>query len=449
MSEEKKPKKKSSASPKEHKEPWQAKYATPAEIQQMVSRRVLLRYNEVRHRTEVHWLSQGPVIREDEQGLLTIFGGDGGVTDGYENLTDRDVNTLWRELCCEKPVVKQHLQNVIESDYVPKYHPFRYYLEHLPPWTPEQGDAIMGLSLTVNVRGDSDEQILFYEYLRKWLVAMVASWADGKVVNNVMLVLIGEQGSYKTTWLANLLPPQLRDYFYTKTNSGLVSKDDLLTLAEYGLVCWEELDTMVPKELNKLKAAMTMPAINERAAYERYHENRPHLASFCGTGNNLQFLSDTTGTRRWLPFEVESIESPLTQPFDHDAVFAQAYALYRQGFRYWFDRPEIERLQRHNEQFEAPNMECELIDQYFRKPKEGEVCEELPASVILQVVGANVTAKLSTIMLGRALVELGYRYRVVHGYRRYLVVRRSADEMRVMRQTRSGGGDGGDGEDGS
>ena len=48
MSEEKKPKKKSSASPKERKEPWQAKYATPAEIQQMVSRRVLLRYNEVR-----------------------------------------------------------------------------------------------------------------------------------------------------------------------------------------------------------------------------------------------------------------------------------------------------------------------------------------------------------------------------------------------------------------
>ena len=32
----------------EHKQPWQAKYATPAEIQQMVSRRVLLRYNEVR-----------------------------------------------------------------------------------------------------------------------------------------------------------------------------------------------------------------------------------------------------------------------------------------------------------------------------------------------------------------------------------------------------------------
>lgn len=256
MSEEKKPKKQrkgtAAAPPTEHKPSWQEKYASPEEIEQMLSSRVLLRYNEVRHRTEVHWLSEGPVIGEDEQGLLTIFGGDGGVTDGYENLTEYDVNTLWRKLCREKPVIKEHLRSILSSDYVPKYHPFRYYLEHLPPWTEEQGDAIMGLSLTVNVRGNADEQILFYEYLRKWLVAMVASWADAKVVNNVMLVLIGEQGSYKTTWFSHLLPPQLRDYFYTKTNSGLVSKDDLLTLAEYGLVCWEELDTMVPKELNKL-----------------------------------------------------------------------------------------------------------------------------------------------------------------------------------------------------
>ncbi len=150
----------------------------------------------------------------------------------------------------------------------------------------------MGLSLSVLVKGDADEQILFYEYLKKWLVGMVASWVDPKVVNNVMLVFIGAQGVYKTTWFANLLPPQLRDYFFTKTNSSLMSKDDLLVLSQYGLICWEELDSMQQKELNKLKAAMTMPSINERASYDRYHENRPHVASFCGTGNNVQFLND-------------------------------------------------------------------------------------------------------------------------------------------------------------
>ena len=413
----------------EHKANWREVFATPEEIKTMLDSRVLLRYNEVRGRTEVHWLSQGPVIGEDEQGLLTIFGGDGEVTSGYANLTDRDVNTLWTELNSEKPVRKQDLQNVIESDYVPAYHPFRYYLDHLPPWTQERGDAILGLSLTVRVRGDSDEQILFYQYLKKWLVAMVASWVSPQVVNNVMLVLIGEQGSYKTTWFANLLPPQLRDYFYTKTNSGLVSKDDLLTLAQYGLVCWEELDTMQQKELNKLKAAMTMPSINERAAYARYHENRPHLASFCGTGNNQQFLSDTTGTRRWLPFEVESIESPLSSPFDYDGIYAQAYALYRQGFRYWFDKLEIERLQQHNEQFEMVNLERELVDTYFRIPVNGEACEFMPVSRALQIIGGNISQRLSDRRIGHAFTALGFTFRRTNSTRGYIVVQRSTQEI--------------------
>ena len=142
----------------------------------MLDSRVLLRYNEVRGRTEIHWLSQGLMIGEDEQGLLTIFGGDGGVPAGYANLTDRDVNSLWRLLCQEKPVIKQHLLNVIESDYVPVFQPFRHYLEHLPPWKEDQGDHIMGLSLTVNVKGDGDEQILFYEYLKKWPRGSAQRW---------------------------------------------------------------------------------------------------------------------------------------------------------------------------------------------------------------------------------------------------------------------------------
>ena len=428
--------------PREHKKPWQETYATPEEIKAMVSNRVMLRYNEVRRRTEVHWLSEGPVIQENEQGLLTIFGEDGAVSDGYRNLGDRDINTLWGELCEEKPVIKQHLQNIIESDFVPSYHPFRYYLEHLPDWKQEDGDNILLLAMSVNVRGDADEQLLFYQYLKKWLVAMVASWVNPTVVNNVMLVLIGEQGSYKTTWFSHLLPPQLREYFYTKTNSGMVSKDDLLVLAQYGLVCWEELDSMLPKELNKLKAAMTMPSINERGAYERYHENRPHVASFCGTGNNVQFLSDTTGTRRWLPFEVKSIESPLATPFDYDGIFSQAYTLYKNGFRYWFDRSEIERLQQHNKAFETPQTANELIDDNFRKPVGIEGGDYLPASVILQRSGGVTMRELSAAAIGRALTAMGFEHKLVHGIRRYRVVSLTEAEKQLRRHLQGMGGEG-------
>ena len=445
--------KKENEQPKEHRRPWQEVYATPEDIKRYLSDHVMLRHNVVRGRTEIHWIEAPPELSEavdknlSEEEWKQWFREYEEWTpsgSGYRPLTDRDENSLWVAMSKVQPVRLQDLQHVIASDFVPEYHPFRCYLEHLPPWDEEQGDHIMGLSLSVNVRGDSEEQMLFYEYLRKWLVAMVASWADDRVVNNVMLVLIGEQGSYKTTWFSHLLPPELREYFYTKTNSGLVSKDDLLTLAQYGLVCWEELDSMQLKELNKLKAAMTMPSINERAAYARHHENRPHLASFCGTGNNVQFLSDPTGTRRWLPFEVESIESPLTMPFDHEAIFSQAYALYRQGFRYWFDRQEILQLTKHNEHFATPSLEQELINYYFRQPKDGEQYEEMPVSIALQIVGANITQKLTSIALGRAFMSLGYQFRVVRGQRRYFVIRRTPEELRLLRQ----GGSGEDGEDG-
>ena len=417
---EKKTKKTEKKTQEGRKPNWREVYASVADIQEFLSERVMLRYNVVTRQTEVHW--------------LTVFGDDYSKPTVWERINDRIENTLWKELSKVKPVRMRDLQYVIGSDYVPSYHPFRFYLEHLPPWKEDQGDYIMELSLSVNVRGDGNEQIRFYQYLKKWLVAMVASWMDDRVVNNVMLVLIGEQGAYKTTWFAHLLPPQLREYFYTKTNSGLVSKDDLLTLAQYGLMCWEELDSMQHKELNKLKAAMTMPSINERAAYAHYHENRPHLASFCGTGNNRQFLSDPTGTRRWLPFEVDSIESPLTSPFNYDGIYSQAYTLYRQGFRYWFDKSEIERLQQHNEQFETSQTANELIDEFFRKPIGTEDGEYLSAALILQMVGGTNMKEVNTTKLGRAFTAMGFDYKMIDGIRRYHVVRRSTAEIQLRRQ---------------
>jgi predicted P-loop ATPase len=324
------------------------------------------------------------------------------------------------------------MYRVIESDFVEAYHPFRYYLDHLPPWDGQ--DYLMELSLSVSVKGEVEEQMRFAQYLKKWLVGMVAAWVDDAVVNNVILVLIGEQGSYKTTWFHYLLPPELRQYFYTKTNSGRMGRDDLLTLAQYGLVCCEELDTMRPSELNQLKAAVTMPSVDERAAYAHYHEHRQHIASFCGTGNNVQFLSDPTGNRRWLPFEVESIDSPRDRPLNYEGIYAQAYALYREGFQYWFSREEIVALAGHNRQFETPRLEDELVQQYFRVPAKGEPGEFVSVALALQIVGCNITQKLSTVALGRAFVNQGFARKTCRNVRGYVVVRRSAEEMQSARR---------------
>ena len=158
----------------------------------------------------------------------------------------------------------------------------------------------------------------------------------------------------------------------------------------------------------------------------------------------MQFLSDTTGTRRWLPFEVKSIESPLTTPFDYDGIYSQAYALYKNGFRYWFDRAEIEQLQQHNKAFETSQSANELVDEHFRKPVGIEGGDFLPASVILQLVGGVNMRELSAATLGRALTAMGFESKLVHGLRRYRVVRRTEAEKELHRHLQEMGGEGGE-----
>ena len=413
----KKCKKKAVESEGEHKKNWREVNATVEDIKDFLGGRLYLRYNVITGRVECR--------------LPSNYETDG--TD-WQPINDRIVNSLWAELSKEKSARAQDIYRVIESDFAPAYHPFRYYLEHLPPWDGKE-DHILGLSLSVNVKGDADEQLLFAEYLKKWLVGMVAGWIDDNAVNNVVLVLLGEQGSYKTTWLKCLMPPELQAYVYLKADASRMGRDDLLKLAQYGLVCCEELDTMRPSELNQLKAAITMPCIDERAAYAHFHEHRKHIASFCATGNNVQFLSDPTGNRRWLPFEVEIIDPPQDHPFDYVGIYSQAYALYQQGFRYWFSREEIIKLARHNQQFETPRLEYELASLYFRQPRDAEPGVFMSVARAMQVVSANISQKLSAVYLGRALGELGFR-RVKHnGVRGYIVVCRSGDEMHAAQQS--------------
>ena len=401
-----------------------SKTATVEEIKSFLDGHISLRFNEITSRVEY----EIPADNTDAHRFMPV--------------NDRIVNSLWSQMSTITRVNIQDMYRVIESDYVPVFNPFKAYLNNLCQSVKSVGvqdkkqsvgdrDYIHELAQTVHVKGGEQEQMLWHLYLKKWLVGMVASWLSDDVVNNVILVLIGEQGAYKTTWFNYLLPPPLKQYFYTKTNANRMSKDDILTLAQYALVCCEELDTMRPAELNQLKAAVTMPSIDERAAYAHYHEHRKHIASFCGTGNNTQFLSDPTGNRRWLPFEVESIVSPRDHPFHYEGIYSQALALYKSGFQYWFTKEEIQELNRHNRQFETPRLEHELVDLYFRRPTDSELGEFMSVARALQMISNGISQKLSAVNVGRAFSDLGFKRVRTNSSRGFIVVCRTPEEIKA------------------
>ena len=412
------------------------KVASVDEIKSFLDGHVSLRFNEITSRVEFKAPTDDNLKSHTDSTDFT----DEGI---WTPINDRKVNSLWSKMSEVTRVNKQDIYNIIESDYVPLFNPFTEYLSTLQSVesvrsvcqnkSPSVGekDYIRELAATIRVKGGDQEQMLWYRYLKKWLVGMVASWLSDDVVNNVILVLIGEQGAFKTTWFNYLLPPPLKQYFYTKTNANRMSKDDILTLAQYALVCCEELDTMRPAELNQLKAAVTMPSIDERAAYAHYHEHRKHIASFCGTGNNTQFLSDPTGNRRWLPFEVESIVSPRDHPFHYEGIYSQALALYKSGFKYWFTKEEIQELNCHNKQFETPRLEHELVDLYFRKPTDSELGEFISVARALQLISNGISQKLSAVNVGRAFSDLGFKRVRTNSCRGFIVVCRTAEEIKA------------------
>lgn len=380
-------------------------YATADEIEAFLDTQASFRHNVITNKCEV--------LPQDGEGE-------------YTELTDRYVNSVWSRMSKEGMLVRPgELRMVLESDYVRTFNPFHEYFGQLPEWDGTT-DFIGELADTVRVCGSQDH---FRDCFRKWLVASVASMLDEGTVNHEILVLVGRQGAYKTTWLHRLLPPELRRYFCVKPNSGQISKDDVLTLSEFALVCLEEIEELRSFELNRLKALVTIPDINERRAYAHYKEKRPHIASFCATTNNIQFLSDLTGNRRWLPFEVEDILNPYTYPLNYEGVYAQAYSLWKGGFRYWFEGDEIHRVNEVNERFQVASLETDLILTLFRRPMPDEECDFVTTAYILAMANSGLKQPLSVVKLGLAMKKAGFEPVRVGGKRGYRVVLLTTDEI--------------------
>ena len=287
---------------------------------------------------------------------------------------------------------------------------------------------------------DSPADRLWRACFKKWFVAMVASWMKDEVVNHTVLVLVGRQGIFKTTWLDNLIPPELRAYSSKLPLSGQISKDDRLRLCENGMLNIDELDAMCGREMNIVKSLLTSTDINERAAYGRLKERRVRLASFCASTNKREFLTDITGNRRWLPFEVESIQNPFHTIIPYERLYAQAKALVEEGyFAYWFDMEEMELLEAHNEEFRALENEEELLKVYFAIPASDSMNAKFltTAEISEKLISAgNIKRPMSLSRLGMILGQHGFiaSRQGTPARRGWIVYERDSEEINAERK---------------
>ena len=413
----------------------------------------------------------------------------------WREMSKHDINSIVCHAAQEYDanITSREVLTALQSDLIPDVHPLREYIQSLKPYTNDQPDWIDMVAQQVHVKTNNNEEnvckedninnlrgnqiapqkasffgdpalpaapkennstpscttlhnttpsadALWRTCFKKWFVAMMASWMRDDIVNHQVLVLIGKQGIYKTTWLEHLIPPHLRAYACKLANSTDLNKDERLRIAEFGLISLDEIDSMNNRELNQLKSVITATDVNERAAYAYTKERRVRLASFCASGNRRDFLTDITGNRRWLPFEVESIQNPFFTTLPYELMYAQAWALAQDPtFSYWFDLDEIAVLEEHNQHFRDESNEEQLLPILFDVPAEGRGEFMTTAQISERLVTyGNIKKPMAIGRLGVLLGQKGYRsvQRQLGGHRArgWIVYQRDTNEIDSMKR---------------
>ena len=334
----------------------------------------------------------------------------------YSKVSRYDINTFRRELDSEEGIITSadNLYSIIESSFSPRINPIQEYFKTLP--TVDASEvlykieinqcAIANLASCVTVRNSEK----WLPYLTKWLVAVVANAMDNRECrNHTCLVLTGEQGKFKTTFLDLLCPPALKGYSYT--GKIYPQEKDTLTYIGQNLIVNidDQLKALNKRDENELKNLITCPMVKYRMPYDKYVEEHPHLASFVASVNGNDFLTDPTGSRRFLPFEVLAIDIERAKAISMDAVYTEAKALLKSGFRYWFNDDEIAELYRESEDFQVQTAEMELLLRCFEKPTEDNPhCTYMTTTEILAYLGVYTHQPLTLKRMGEALKRAGF-----------------------------------------
>ena len=175
-----------------------------------------------------------------------------------------------------------------------------------------------------------------------------------------------------------------------------------------GLLNLDEFDQYAATKMPLLKNLMQMSSLSLCKAYQKNYRSLPRIASFIGTSNRMDLLTDPTGSRRFICVEVE-------RPIDCDGIeHAQIYAQLKEellsGRRYWFTNEEEQELNQSNLSFYRQSPVEDVLRTCFRAAGREEECDLLSAADIFQILKKKNPAAMrgaNPIALAQILVAVG------------------------------------------
>lgn len=329
----------------------------------------------------------------------------------YFEFSDRDNAALLLTMKedNEFKFAKSDYELYMGSRHIPDFDPYKNYFETLPLWTGET-DFIKKLASYIKV--DEAEHYYFTVQLKKWLVRVVKCALEPNYFNKQILVFVGEtQNTGKTTFCRFLCPKELQDYYSEEATKG---KDESLQLTSNFLILYDELVKLNQTGLEEVKAILSKTKVKMRMPYAKREQTFLRRCSFMGNTNQTQFLTDETGSVRFLSFLLHSIDFRYSQEININDVYSQAYHLYKTNYNCELTTEELNALKEYNKRFFVTTTEHDMILEYIRPATKADFenftnIYQWQSGQILQYFQDNNTAmKLNLISLGKALKFLGF-----------------------------------------
>ena len=323
-----------------------------------------------------------------------------------EDWDELNINSLYIELIQSGiNITLNKLEILLNSHLIKKYNPIQNYYKNLPKWNGENHIQKLANYITT-----TDNQS-FQSHFEKWLTrAALCSLKKGYVNKQCLVLFNTKQNSGKTSFLRFLIPAELERYY---TEDIGIDKDGLIALCKSLIINIDELSVMSKIDVNTLKSFISKNTINARLPYDRKSSLMHRTASFCGSTNRSDFLTDETGSVRWQIFEVLEIDFNYSKDININQVWAQAYfnAFERKNYNPELTATDIAENEKRNEKYAQVSMEQELISAHFDKSEKME--EFLTATDIMLVMNNALGLRLNNVKIGKALTSLKYQ-RIKH-----------------------------------
>lgn len=205
-----------------------------------------------------------------------------------------------------------------------RFHPVREYLEGL------EWDGVERLeTLLIESLGAEDSE-LNRVVTRKTFAAAVARIFDPGCKMDYMLTLVGPQGIGKSS-----LWGKLGGAWFSDSLTSVTGKEAYEQLQGAWIVEMGELSATRKADVESIKHFLTKRIDRFRVAYGRHVADFPRQCIFIGTTNDVEFLRDQTGNRRFwvMPVGKQDVVKPWHQlgKEEVDQLWAEAVACYQEG----------------------------------------------------------------------------------------------------------------------